>query len=120
MMVWMMIACAQGPSKGLDTATNAATSDTATDTTERCDDGWDGWANGFFATYCRSCHAASSATRYGAPADVNFDTREDAVAWLDRVRVRVLEDETMPVGGGVPETDLTRLETWVQCVEMTP
>ena len=81
---------------------------------------WDGWADGFFATYCRSCHSATSAARYGATESVNFDTRSDAIQWSERIRIRVIEQETMPLGGGVVRTDLEPLDLWLRCIEDTP
>lgn len=84
---------------------------------ETCDVRWDAWANGFFATYCRSCHSENSPHRYDAPEGVDLDTLEDADEWSDRIRVRVLDDETMPQGGGVPAAELTRLDEWLDCLE---
>ena len=80
-----------------------------------CSINWDGWADGFFATYCRSCHSVTSAERYGAPEGVDFDTRADAIQWAERIRLRVLEQETMPLGGGVVRADLEPLDIWLRC-----
>ena len=77
---------------------------------------WDGWTDGFFATYCRACHSVTTAERYGAPEGVDFDTRSDALQWAERIRIRVLEEETMPLGGGVVRTDLEPLKKWLECV----
>ena len=85
-----------------------------------CEVDWDAWANGFFTTYCKSCHSMNSSNRYGAPESVNIDTVEDVRDWADRVRLRVLESETMPVGGGVPEDELLRLSDWMDCLEGSP
>ena len=80
-----------------------------------CSINWDGWTDGFFATYCRSCHSVTTAERYGAPEGVDFDTREDVVQWAERIRIRVLEQETMPLGGGVIQSDLEPLDMWLRC-----
>ena len=80
-----------------------------------CSVNWDGWTDGFFATYCRACHSVTTAERYGAPEGVDFDTRADVIQWAERIRIRVLEQETMPLGGGVVQTDLEPLERWLQC-----
>ena len=80
-----------------------------------CSVNWDGWTNGFFATYCRSCHSVTTAVRYGAPEGVDFDTRSDVIRWADRIRIRVLEQETMPLGGGVVRSDLEPLDVWLRC-----
>jgi len=82
-----------------------------------CEVTWDAWANGFFTTYCKSCHSESSQNRYEAPGNVNLDTVTDIRDWSQRIRVRVLEDQTMPVGGGVPEQELVRLDDWMRCLE---
>lgn len=77
---------------------------------------WDGFAHGFFTTYCTSCHSVNNtASRYDAPTDVNFDTEADTIRQADRVRTRVLVEATMPIGGGVYDTDLTLLEAYMTC-----
>lgn len=76
---------------------------------------WEHWGAGFFGGYCRSCHSSTTADRYGAPDGVDFDTLADVRAFATRVRVRVLEQQDMPVGGGVPDDDLARLDTFLQC-----
>ncbi len=87
---------------------------------EVCEVSWDAWANGFFTTYCKSCHLESSTNRYGAPENVNIANIDDVRTWSTRIRIRVLDEETMPVGGGVPEEDLLRLSEWMDCLEDTP
>ena len=82
-----------------------------------CSVNWDGWTDGFFATYCRSCHSVTTAARYGAPEGVDFDTRDDVIRWAERIRIRVLEQETMPLGGGVIPSDLEPLDRWLHCKE---
>ena len=76
---------------------------------------WDAWADGFFATYCRSCHAATAPDRHGAPEGVDFDTEPEVGAQRARVRARTLELGTMPLGGGVPEADLVALDAYLRC-----
>lgn len=76
---------------------------------------WNNWADGFFASYCRACHSVNTQDRYGAPEGVDFDTLEDVQQWEERIRVRTLEEQDMPVGGGVYEEDLALLETWLEC-----
>jgi uncharacterized membrane protein len=76
---------------------------------------WDGDIHGFFLSYCDACHAATSAERHGAPASVTFDTPQQVLAMAERVRVRTLEEQSMPVGGGVPSEDLARLRVWLDC-----
>lgn len=78
---------------------------------------WDGWADGFFATYCQSCHAAESPERNGAPEGSNLESEADIVSWADRIAVRVLEEGTMPIGGGIPADELILLERYLECVQ---
>lgn len=77
---------------------------------------WGSFAHGFFTTYCLSCHSAANVDhRNGAPSTVNFDTEADVVALADRVRVRVLDEGTMPEAGGVYAEDLALLDVWLRC-----
>lgn len=76
---------------------------------------WDNWGSSFFATYCDSCHAASSPNRFGAPEYATFDTEEEVRNWQALIRQTVLEEESMPLGGGVYEDDLFLLEIYLDC-----
>ncbi len=76
---------------------------------------WDGYTRGFFLTYCAACHSSSATERYGAPEGVDFDTPQQVLDQAERVRARVLEAQTMPLGGGVPAEDLTLLAEWLDC-----
>ncbi len=84
-----------------------------------CDTGptvtWETFGEGFFTTYCQPCHSATTPNRAGAPEGVDFDTNEQVRAQVDRVRVRVLEQLDMPVGGGVDEDDLLLLDRYLEC-----
>ena len=89
------------------------------DSAEECDTAvtWEGWTEDFFTTYCDSCHSSRAADRHGAPESSVFDTEAQVLEQIARVRVRVLEEETMPLGGGVFDDDLVLLRQWVECVE---
>lgn len=76
---------------------------------------WYSFGDGFFRTYCRSCHSAEVPNRYGAPDGVNFDAEADVVTHAVAIRRAVLEDGTMPVGGGVLEDDLLFLDEYLAC-----
>lgn len=76
---------------------------------------WQNFADGFTATYCRSCHSASSADRLGAPEAINFDTLDELVGFSEMVRSAVLDRESMPVGGGVYPEDLLQLQWYLDC-----
>ncbi|MDP2305697.1 MAG: hypothetical protein Q8P18_06690 [Pseudomonadota bacterium] len=76
---------------------------------------WVGFADGFFATYCRSCHSAETQDRFGAPVGMDFDTLYQVRTHAAAVRVTALEQGSMPVGGGVYEDDLILLDEWLRC-----
>ena len=76
---------------------------------------WANWADGFFANYCRACHSLGTPDRYDAPEGVDFDSEAEVRNWAERIRVRVLDEGTMPVGGGVYESDLQRLQEYLSC-----
>jgi len=76
---------------------------------------WEGWGDGFFSTYCRSCHSSTTEERNGAPEGVDFDTLDDVILWLDSIERVVLDEGSMPVGGGVYEDDLLLLEALLKC-----
>jgi uncharacterized membrane protein len=84
-----------------------------------CEEGydlsWDNFGHGFFLTYCTSCHSADSPNRFGAPEGIDFDTEEQVLAWRDRLHVVVLEEESMPLGGGVFDDDLYLFEIYMEC-----
>jgi len=102
-----------GTSKAVETGDAPAAAAPA----EECLPTWDGWADGFVATWCRSCHAEDAPDRRGAPTGIDLDTEEQAIALRDRIRARVVEEGTMPMGGGVPEDEMRILEAWLSCVE---
>lgn len=63
---------------------------------------WAGWGDGFFQTWCRSCHG-------------EFDDYEAVVEQSALLRQVVLVDQRMPRGGGVFPEDLERLEQFLDC-----
>ena len=77
---------------------------------------WESFGQGFFQTYCNACHSSTTEARNGAPAGVDFEQVGVAAAFEERIRVRVLEEATMPVGGGVPTEDLVLLEDLLVCL----
>ncbi len=78
---------------------------------------WNNWGHGFFLTWCSSCHANDSINRHGAPESSIFDTPEQVLQWKERIEARVLQEQTMPVGGGIPEQDLRMLEEYLLNLE---
>ena len=76
---------------------------------------WDNWAAGFYRSYCTSCHSAQTPDRNGAPAAFNFDTEADAAANAAITRHVVLDEPSMPIGGGVFDQDLVYLDRYLHC-----
>lgn len=96
--------------EGAPTDGDAAVCDGAPVTT------WDNFAEGFLRESCQGCHAGSAPDRHDAPADVTFDTEEDALRWADRIlATTTAEAPTMPPRGGVEPDDRYRLEVWLRC-----
>ena len=87
----------------------------AMDTAMNCDQEttWHNFGESFFLTWCSSCHAESTDDRHGAPGSVFLDTEADIRRWQDRIRVRVIEEESMPVGGGISTSELELLEDYL-------
>lgn len=97
-------------------ACTGAPADTAVDPCADAHDvSWVGFADGFFATYCRSCHSAETQDRFGAPVGMDFDTRDQARTHAAAIRRAVLEQGSMPVGGGVYDEDLILLDEFLAC-----
>ena len=78
---------------------------------------WGTFGAAFFLDYCASCHAASAPQRFGAPDTAVFDTEAEVKARLPAVRRVVLQSQSMPKGGGVPEADLQELTRYLDCLE---
>lgn len=76
---------------------------------------WQNFAQGFFLSYCQSCHASTTANRHGAPEGVDFATEEQTRAQADAVRRVVLTNDTMPPGGGLLADDIALLAEWLEC-----
>lgn len=72
-------------------------------------------------TNCQARHASTAADRHGAPEDVVFDSREEALSLAERILSRVTGDPpTMPPGGGVSEEDREKVTAWLECFETAP
>jgi len=76
---------------------------------------WEGFASGFMTTWCRSCHSGEAIDRREAPVGVDFDTMDAVIAQTERIRARAIDEQTMPVGGGVPQDELTLMAAWLDC-----
>ena len=77
---------------------------------------WAGFGEGFFAGRCASCHAASAPERFGAPETVTFDSEDDVLRQIDAVQRVILDDASMPPGGGLHVDELDRLAVYLDCL----
>ncbi|MES2644972.1 MAG: hypothetical protein V4850_36130 [Myxococcota bacterium] len=101
-MILLLLACVAG---------NTAPEDSGCETAVT----WQNFAQGFFVSYCQSCHAATAADRHGAPEGIDFATEAEVRAQTDAVRRVVLTNATMPPGGGMLADDVTLLGEWLEC-----
>ncbi len=76
---------------------------------------WSNFGEGFMATNCDGCHAASTRERNDAPESVTFDTEHQAMTRADDILRVVLDYKTMPPAGGIIEEDLILVEKWLGC-----
>lgn len=83
---------------------------------ETCDGPtWTGFADGFFRTWCQSCHSSTSVDRNGAPEALDYETYDQVIAGAAAIRSAVLDRGAMPLGGGVYSEDLASLEAFLDC-----
>ena len=106
MLLLALLACASR-----DDASPVATQDCA----DAVAVSWDEWGQGFFGTWCRSCHSATTPDRRGAPVGTDFDTWTEVQAQAAAIQQAVLDSGTMPVGGGISADDRALLEALLQC-----
>lgn len=76
---------------------------------------WDTFGDAFFHTWCAACHSADTPDRFDAPEEYNFDTEDEVRHWEDRIRARVLDEQTMPLGGGISEQERALLQQYLDC-----
>ncbi len=76
------------------------------------------FAQGFFATSCAPCHLESSTgdARLGAPPEVSFGAEDDVAFWQARIRVRALDERTMPPGAPLSGCDAAHLESYLDAL----
>jgi uncharacterized membrane protein len=76
---------------------------------------WEAWGEGFFVTWCQSCHSRTTPQRAGAPDGIDFDNAGDIRSQANAIRRTVLDAESMPVGGGLNEADREALDLLLRC-----
>jgi len=77
---------------------------------------WAGFASGFFAGRCAACHSEDTPNRFGAPEGIDFDSEAHVEARLEDIQRAVLDNETMPPGGGLLDSEKDRLEQYLACL----
>lgn len=120
----LLAACAPAPTDApaRDTDVSVVTPDD-TDPDVCADHTWDTVGAPFVLTWCTPCHSADvkGELRRGAPASINFDTEQDAVALAAEMGfVAARPNPTMPPAGGPDEATRARFATWVACVTGLP
>lgn len=88
--------------------------------TAECDPAldWASFGEGWFATWCTTCHSSSleGELRGGAPPGIDFDRWEDVTALQDLVAASALgEEPRMPPGGGPTDAQRAALAAWLAC-----
>jgi len=66
--------------------------------------------------HCVSCHDAALDTlpeRSQAPQTHNYNTFTEVAKWADRMAERLIIDNDMPPGGGVPSCDKQIFQAWI-------
>jgi hypothetical protein len=72
----------------------------------------------FMRDWCTGCHSSdlTGDARAGAPADVNFDTRDGVLMHLDRIQARAAASPpTMPPRGQPGPEERSLLADWISC-----
>lgn len=120
--VWLC-GCASDKSP-VDTAAPAETPSTEDAAASACEPdtgaAWPSWSTvgePFFTTACSSCHGADAPNRFGAPESAVFDTEDDVARAIVSIRRAVLEQATMPPGGGVTTAEAQELGHYLACLE---
>lgn len=79
---------------------------------------WDGFAEGFFLSWCTACHSSQlgPGDRGGAPVGIDFDLYRGVLALSGRIVATATGPEpTMPPVASVPVADRERLAQWIAC-----
>lgn len=79
---------------------------------------WESFGGPFLSSYCVGCHSSQLAAdgRQGAPVGVEFDTREGALEWRERIYARAADTSLeMPPAGGPDAEARVMLGDWLTC-----
>jgi hypothetical protein len=77
-------------------------------------DTWATFAQGFFASYCTTCHSSTATNRQGAPAGYNWDDETSVRAHLAMIRDAVGVGNYMPPIAPTPSCEMrARIVRWI-------
>jgi len=78
---------------------------------------YDNFGKAYIGKWCTGCHSVylREGQRSQAPADVNLDTYEDIMAFVDRIDARAVQTTGMPPGGGTSQAEVDLLGEWLRC-----
>jgi len=83
---------------------------------------WDNTGGPFLLSYCTECHSehlSGQEARKGAPAGIDFNTRDRALALSDGIRATALESGprqiVMPPELRIPQDEKDRMGQWLAC-----
>jgi|GEM_PF-1489292 len=82
---------------------------------------WDNFGKGHMDKHCNGCHSVlyTGEFRREAPVGIDFNTYADVIEWHDRIIARgtrkVLEQPSMPPGGGPSDLELEMALEWLEC-----
>jgi len=82
---------------------------------------WDNFGKGHVDKHCNGCHSVLIPLnqRQEAPIGVDFNTYADVIEWHDRIIARstlkVLDEPTMPPGGGPSQLEMQMALEWLEC-----
>jgi hypothetical protein len=82
---------------------------------------WDNFGKPHMDKHCNGCHSVliPLAQRQNAPVGVDFNTYSDVLEWYARIIARsttkVLDQPSMPPGGGPSEQELAMVLEWLEC-----
>jgi uncharacterized membrane protein len=78
---------------------------------------FENFGQGFFGSYCNSCHSAPSGERDGAPSEYVFSTVEQVRQHKERIFARSAgPNTTMPIGpDDPPREERDKLAEWLAC-----
>jgi uncharacterized membrane protein len=120
--VLLILGCGSGQKPLDDTAFNTEPDDTDVGETipAECAESlpitWDDWGRDFFRTWCGGCHSAETPDRRGAPEAYVFDTEAQVFSHRDIIYWSVLEQDRMPLGGGLVPEEAELLSYYINCV----